>query len=146
MKQSDQQDKVYRVSFGLGDEWSECKLSCKNGGQPRDSVRRRDLSLGPIGQNPTRLPQARHIILALFFQTSTAPLHGEMQHDGQSRPCAKFPTTLYPTELAHELPAGPLHDLAALKKTSYGVMDRAQHPSLMAPNRRSKRLTSRDSL
>lgn len=133
--------------LGWGDEWSECELSCKNGGQPRDSVRRSDLSLGPIGQNPTRLPRASHNILTLFFPTSTAPLHGEVQHGGQLWPCAKLPTTLYHTELAHELPAGPLHDLAAVKETSsYGALDRAQHPSPTAPNRRSKRLTSRDSL
>jgi hypothetical protein len=79
---------------------------------------------------------------SIFFQHN-----GEVQQDGPALPRAKLPTSLYHTELAHELPAGPLEDLAAVKvASSDGSMDRAQHPSPTAPNRRSKKLTSRDSL
>ncbi len=74
-----------------------------------------------------------------LFGHPTSSLQREVQHAGQSWPCARLPTTLYHTELAHELPAGRLQDLAAFKMTTCdGGIDRAQHPSPTAPSRHLK--------
>jgi hypothetical protein len=89
--------------------------------------------------------RARHILAFLLLSNITPPWRGAAK--GQALPRAKLPTSLYHTELAHEFPAGRLDDLAAVKvASSYGSVDRAQHPFLMAPNRRLKKLTSRNSL
>ncbi len=115
------------------------KLSSKIDCQPRG---RAAAFAWPIPRGPF---SARHTLA--FHPFPTSPLHGEVQQEGQSLPRAKLPTSLYHTELAHEFPAGRLEDLAAVKEApSYGNVDRAQHPSLMAPNRRLKKLTSRNSL
>jgi len=88
---------------------------------------------------------ARQILAFLLFSNITPPWRSAAR--GQALPRAKLPTSLYHTELAHEFPAGRLDDLAAVKEaSSYGSVDRAQHPFLMAPNRRLKELTSRNSL
>lgn len=95
-----------------------------------------------LGQSREAPFPDRHTLA--FHPFPTSPLHGEVQQEGHR---AKLPTSLYHTELAHEFPAGRLEDLAAVKEaSSYGNVDRAQHPSMMAPNRRLKKLTSRNSL
>ena len=115
-----------------------------------NSAPRLGVSLGarawPRIANLSRLLDASpHILVLYLFSNITPPWRGA------ARWANLGPSQISNIVISHRtrprLPAGRFEDPATVKEaSSSGSLDRAQHPSSTAPNRRLKILTSRDSL